>query len=61
MTHLWEQIAKEQYEIKALANNQVKVQPKTAECYSTIVKTLAERRTELDTYKLKEETVTELY
>jgi hypothetical protein len=27
-----EQIAKEQYEIKALADNCVKVQPKTSEC-----------------------------
>jgi hypothetical protein len=55
MIQLLEQIAKEQYEIKALTDNQVKVQPKTSECYSTIVKALAERRTEFHTYKLREE------
>jgi hypothetical protein len=52
---LLEQIAKEQYDIKALTDNQVKFQPKTSECNSTIVKALAERHTEFHTYKLKEE------
>jgi hypothetical protein len=55
MIQLLERIAKEQYEIKALADNQVKFQPKTAECYGTIVRAVAERRTEFRTYKLKEE------
>jgi hypothetical protein len=55
MIQLVEQIAKQQYEIKALTDNQVKVQPKTSECYGTIIKALAERHTELHTYKLKEE------
>jgi hypothetical protein len=55
MIQLLEQIAKEQYEIKALADNRVKVQLRIAECYSTIVKALAERRTEFHTHKLKEE------
>jgi hypothetical protein len=32
MIQLLEQTAKEQYEIKALADNRVKLQPKTSEC-----------------------------
>jgi hypothetical protein len=55
LIQLLEQIAKQQYEIKALADNQVKVQPKTSESYRTIIKALAEKRTEFHTYKLKEE------
>jgi hypothetical protein len=39
-----EQIARNQYEIKALTNDQVKFQPKTSEFYGTAVKSLAERR-----------------
>jgi hypothetical protein len=46
-----EQIAKHQYENKALADNQVKVQPRTSESYRTITKGLAE----FHTCKLKEE------
>jgi hypothetical protein len=46
---LLEQIAKQQYEIKALADNQVKVQPKTE------AKTKAEKHIEFYTYKFKEE------
>jgi hypothetical protein len=55
LIQLLEQIAKQQYEIKALADNQVKVQPKTSESYRTMIKVLAEKRTEFGTYKLKEE------
>jgi hypothetical protein len=44
-----------QCEVKALSDNQVKVQPTTSECYRTIIKTLAEKRMEIHTYKLKEE------
>jgi hypothetical protein len=51
---LQEQIANQQYEIKALADNQVKVQPKTSESYRTIIKALAEKRTECHTCELKE-------
>jgi hypothetical protein len=50
-----ENIAIQQHEVKALAANQVKVQPKTSESYRTIIKALAEKRTEFHTYKLKEE------
>jgi hypothetical protein len=34
---------KQQYEIKALTDNQLKVQPKTSERYRTITKALAEK------------------
>jgi hypothetical protein len=61
MIQLLEQIAKEQYEIKALTDNQIKVQPKTSECSGTVVRALTERRTEFHTYKLKMKEVTEWY
>jgi hypothetical protein len=35
---LFEQIAKQQHEIRALSDNQVKVQPKISECYGTMAK-----------------------
>jgi hypothetical protein len=54
LMQLLEQTAKQQYEIKAFADNQVKVQPKTSESYRTIIKALAENRTEFRIYKLKE-------
>jgi hypothetical protein len=50
-----EQTPKQQYEITALADNQVKVQPKTFESDTTITKGLAEKCAEFHTYKLKEE------
>jgi hypothetical protein len=49
------QIAKQQYEIKALAVNQVKVQTKTSESYRIIIKALAKKCTQFHMYKLKEE------
>jgi flagellin-like hook-associated protein FlgL len=55
LIQLLEQIAKQQYEIKVLADNQVKVQPKTSESYRTIIKALAKKHMEFHTYKLKEE------
>jgi hypothetical protein len=55
LIQLLEQIVIQQYEVKALAHNQVKVQPKTSESYRTIIKALAEKRTQFHTYKLKEE------
>jgi hypothetical protein len=45
---LLEQIAKQYYEIKALADNQVEVQP-TSESYRTLIKALAKK---FHTYKL---------
>jgi hypothetical protein len=50
-----EQITKQQYEIKAVADNQAKVHPKTSESYRTIITALAKKHTEPHTYKLKEE------
>jgi hypothetical protein len=38
LIQLLEQIAKQQYEIRALVDNQVKVQPKTSESYRIIIK-----------------------
>jgi hypothetical protein len=55
LIQLLEQIAKQQYEVKALAHNQIKVQPKTSESYRIIIKALAETRTEFHTCKLKEQ------
>jgi hypothetical protein len=39
--------------VKALVDNQIKVQPKTSECYGTIVKT--KKHIEFPTHRLKEE------
>jgi hypothetical protein len=55
LMQLLEQIAIQQYEVKALAHNQVKVQPTTSESYRIIIKDLAEKRTHFYTYKIKEE------
>jgi hypothetical protein len=52
---LLEQIPKQQYENKALTDNQVNVHPKTSESYRTIIKALAKKHTEFHMYKLKEE------
>jgi hypothetical protein len=53
------QIAFHRNQAKALADNQVKAQPKTSESYRTIIKALAEKDTQFHTYKLKESEVTE--
>jgi hypothetical protein len=53
LIQLLEQIAKQQHEIKALADNQVKFQSKTSESYRIIIKTLAEKHMEFHNYKLK--------
>jgi hypothetical protein len=54
LIQLLEQIAIQQYEAKALAHNQVKVQPKTSESYRIITKALAEKCMQFHIYKLKE-------
>jgi hypothetical protein len=41
------------FEIKVLNGNQVKIQPKSKEKYTTIIKALAEKRTEFHTYRPK--------
>lgn len=43
------------YEIKVLRNNQVKILPRTSEAYTTIVKQLELKETEFYTYKPKQE------
>jgi hypothetical protein len=58
-SYLLQKIAKQQYEIKSLAGNQVEVQPKTSESYRIIIKALSEKGTEFYTYNLKEQRVTE--
>jgi hypothetical protein len=55
LIQLVEQVAKQQYDIKALTHNLVEVQPTTSKSYRTIIKALAAKRTEFHTYKLKEE------
>ena len=47
-------IAGDDFELKVLQGNQVKIQPKTSEKYSTIIKALAEKHTEFHTYQAKE-------
>jgi hypothetical protein len=54
LIQLLKQIAIQQYEVKALAHNQVKVQLKTSESYRIIMKALTEKGTHFHKYKLKE-------
>ena len=46
-------IAGDDFELKVLQGNQVKIQPKTSDKYTTIIKALAEKRTEFHTYQPK--------
>jgi hypothetical protein len=55
LTQLLEQRAKHQYELKALFNNQIKIQLQTSDSYRTITKALAEKRTKFHTFRPKEE------
>lgn len=55
LTSLLDEIAKDNYTVKALYNNEVKIQPKTAEMYTKIVEALKDKKTELYTYKPKAE------
>jgi predicted ABC-class ATPase len=43
------------FEVKVLTCNQVKIQPKTADKYKTIIQALAEKHTEFHTYRPKED------
>ena len=47
-------IAGDDFELKVLQGNQVKIQPKPSKKYSTIIKALAEKHTEFHTYQPKE-------
>jgi hypothetical protein len=55
LSQLLDQIVPKLYEIKALAQNQVKVQPKSSNSYRIITKALNDRNTPFHTYKPKEE------
>jgi hypothetical protein len=56
LIQLLEQIAKLQYEIKALSGNQIRIQPKSPDAYITIIKALGEKKnTAFHTYKPKDE------
>jgi hypothetical protein len=52
---LLDQTAPQQYVITALANNQVRVQPTTADSYRTITHTLTDKHAEFHTFKPKKE------
>jgi len=43
------------FELKVLNGNQVKIQPKSTEIYTTIIKALAEKHTEFQMYRPKED------
>jgi hypothetical protein len=51
---LLDQIVPQLYEIKALAQNQIKVQPKTPDSYRIITKALLDRNTQFHSFKPKE-------
>jgi hypothetical protein len=51
---LLDQIVFQQYKIKTLAHNQVRIQPKTPDAYGAIIKALAEKNTSFHTLKPKE-------
>jgi hypothetical protein len=55
LIQLLEQTVEKQHELKALQNNQVKIQPRNSDSYRTIVKALTEKGTEFHTYKPTEE------
>jgi len=46
-------IAGDDFELKVLQGNQVKIQPKSSDKYTTIIKALTEKRTEFHTYQPK--------
>lgn len=48
-------IAKDNYIIKSLSNDEVKIQPKVSEKYTAIVAALMERKTDFHTYKPKQD------
>jgi hypothetical protein len=50
---LLDEIAKDEYVLKSLGNDEVKVQPKTGKNYSVITKALAQKNTQFHTYKPK--------
>jgi hypothetical protein len=55
LTNLLNRIAKDNYKLKVLNFDQVKLQPNTSEGYTTITKALIEKKTEFHTYEPKSE------
>jgi hypothetical protein len=47
--------AKDDYDIRILQNDEVKIQPKTPESYSAIIKDLAKKETRFHTFQLKQD------
>lgn len=50
-----DEIAADNYELKVLRNDQVRIQPKSTEVYTKIVKNLQEKNTEFYTYRPKQD------
>lgn len=55
LTNLLNDIANEEYIIKILRDEEVKIQPKSTQAYTNIIKELQKKGTEFHTYKLKQE------
>jgi len=55
LTNLLKNTVRDEYEIKVLRENEVKIQPKSTQAYTIIVKELQKRDTEFHTYRLKHE------
>lgn len=49
------EVAADNYEVKVLCNEQVRIQPKSTELYTKIVKSLQEKHTEFYTYRPKQD------
>lgn len=54
LTTLLDEIAKDNFTLKALGNEQVKIQSATSVIYSTIIKALTQKNTQFHTYKPKQ-------
>lgn len=54
LNKLLTEIAVDHYTLKALSENQVRIQPTSSEAYTTIVKALASKKTEFHTYQPKQ-------
>lgn len=54
LQQLLKEVAKDNYELKVMSNNRVRVQSQTTEIYSKIVKELEQKETQFHTYEIKE-------
>lgn len=55
LTTLLKEIVDDNFELKILRNDEVKVQAKNTESYSAIIKALKDKNTEFHTYKIKQD------